>query len=227
MCPPQSLLHAHAPCRSAETAKLIDAINARQQRSRETQLSGTPRKTVTRKYWWARSDSSRAPIIASPSTKTMRRKSKGRTCRSGEFDSLCPPPNESRWPARGASHASCTLDEVSADVALDSEFDIVVRLLDTDFDEATLQALARFGPAAISPAPQFPLSLREAVNLHRLGALTGVPLAILCPIDVSAVDLQVMRDAGLGCMLLSRGATASDVARVQQRIAELPPGPIG
>ena len=125
--------------------------------------------------------------------------------------------------ARGASYASCTLDEVLAGVALDPEFDIVVRLLDTDLDEATLQALARFGPAAISPAPQFPLTLREAVNLHRLAALTDVPLAILCPIDVSADDLQVMRDAGLGCMLLSRGATASDVARIQQRIAELPP----
>jgi len=125
--------------------------------------------------------------------------------------------------ARGASYASCTLDEVLADVALDPEFDIVVRLLDTDMDEATLQALAQFDPAAISPAPQFPLSLREAVNLRRLGALTGVPLAILCPIDVSAEDLRVMRDAGLGCMLLARGATASDVATIQRRIADLPP----
>lgn len=125
--------------------------------------------------------------------------------------------------ARGASYASCTLDEVLADVALDPEFDIVVRLLDTDMDEATLQALAHFGPAAISPAPQFPLSLREAVNLQRLGALTGVPLAILCPVNVSADDLKIMREAGLGCMLLDRGATASDVATIQQRIAELPP----
>ena len=125
-----------------------------------------------------------------------------------------------KW--RGASYASCTIDEVQAEVALDPDFDIVVRLLDTDMDEATLQALARFEPAAISPALQFPLSLRDAVNLHRLGTLTGVPLAILCPIEVSSSDLEVLRDAGLGCMLLARGATPDDVAAVKQRIAELP-----
>ncbi len=124
--------------------------------------------------------------------------------------------------SRGASYASCTIDEVQAEVALDSDFDIVVRLLDTDMDEANLRALARFGPAAISPAPQFPLSLRDAANLHRLDMLTGIPLAILCPIDVSSSDLEILRDAGLGCMLLSRGATPDDVAAVKQRIAELP-----
>ncbi len=125
--------------------------------------------------------------------------------------------------SRGASYASCTIDEVRADVALDPDFDIVVRLLDTDMDEATLRALARFSPAAISPAPQFPLSLRDAVNMHRLGMVTGVPLAVLCPIDVSTTDLKVLRDAGLGCMLLDRGATQADVASVKQRIADLPP----
>lgn len=124
--------------------------------------------------------------------------------------------------SRGASYASCTLDEVRAEVALDPDFDIVVRLLDTDMDEATVRALARLRPSAISPVPQFPLSLRDAVEMHRLGMLTGIPLAILCPIDVSASDLEILRDAGLGCMLLSRGATADDVATVKRRIAELP-----
>ena len=52
--------------------------------------------------------------------------------------------------------------------------------------------------------------------------LTGIPLAILCPIDVSASDLEILRDAGLGCMLLARGATAKDVAAVKERIANLP-----
>lgn len=125
--------------------------------------------------------------------------------------------------ARGASYASCTLDEVRAEVILDSEFDVVVRLLDADMDETTVRALARLQPAAISPAPQFPLSLRDAVNLHRLSMLTGIPLAILCPIDVSASDLEILRDAGLGCMLLQRGATSDDVAAVKQRIVGLPP----
>jgi len=127
--------------------------------------------------------------------------------------------------SRGASYASCTLDEVQANVALDPGLDIVVRVPDAEIDEASARALARFRPAAIAPAPQFPLSLRDAVNLHRLGMLTGVPLAILCPIDVSASDLEIMRDAGLGCMLLSRGATADDVAAVKQHIIGLRPRP--
>ncbi|MDE2744689.1 MAG: hypothetical protein OXI41_01715 [Chloroflexota bacterium] len=124
--------------------------------------------------------------------------------------------------ARGASYASCTIDEAQADAALDPEFDIVVRLLDTDMDEATLRALARFGPTALAPAPQFPLSLRDGANMQRLQMLTGIPLAILCPIDVSASDLEILRNAGLGCMLLARGATSEDVAAVKQKIARLP-----
>ncbi|MDE2989038.1 MAG: hypothetical protein OXT70_13455 [Chloroflexota bacterium] len=127
--------------------------------------------------------------------------------------------------ARGASYASCTIDEAQADAALDPDFDIVVRLLDTDMDEATLRALARFQPTALAPAPQFPLSLRDGANMQRLQMLTGIPLAILCPIDVSASDLKILRDAGLGCMLLSRGATPDDVAAVKQRILGLPPRP--
>lgn len=125
--------------------------------------------------------------------------------------------------SRGASYASCTIDEAQAEAVLDPDFDIVVRLLDTDMDEAALRALTRFGPAALSPAPQFPLSLRDGANLQRLQMLTGIPLAILCPIDVSASDLEVLRDAGLGCMLLTRGATPDDVAAVKQRILGLPP----
>ncbi|MDE2968440.1 MAG: hypothetical protein OXS30_13260 [Chloroflexota bacterium] len=127
--------------------------------------------------------------------------------------------------ARGASYASCTINEAQAEVALDPDFDIVVRLLDTDMDEATLRALARFRPTALAPAPQFPLSLRDAANMQRLRMLTGIPLAILCPIEVTASDLEIMRDAGLGCMLLARGATSDDVAAVKQRIADLPDRP--
>ena len=124
--------------------------------------------------------------------------------------------------SRGASHVSCTLDEARAEVVLDPDFDVVVRLLDTDLDEATVRALARLGPAAISPAPQFPLSLRDAVDMNRLGMLTGIPLAIVCPIDVSSSDLEILRDAGMGCMMVPRGATPDDVAAVKQRIVNLP-----
>lgn len=129
--------------------------------------------------------------------------------------------------SRGASYASCTLDEVQAEVALHTDFDIVVRLLDTDLDEGTLRSLTRFGPTALSPAPQFPLNLHDAANMQRLAMLTGIPLAILCPIDVSASDLQILRDAGLGCMLLHRGATSDDVAAVKQRNASRPERTVG
>lgn len=124
--------------------------------------------------------------------------------------------------SRGASWVSCTLDELQAEVALDPEFDFVVRLLETDMDESSFRALARMGPAAISPAPQFPLSLRDAVNVHRLATITGIPLAIICSVEVSASDLEILRDAGLGLLALPRGATPDDVAAVKRRIAELP-----
>ena len=124
--------------------------------------------------------------------------------------------------SRGASYVSCTLEEIRADVALGSGLDLFVRLMNADMDEATLRALARLEPVAIAAIPQFPLSLGDAVRLHRLGMITGVPLATPCPVDVSSGDLEVLRDAGLGSMLLPRGATADDVAAVKQRLANLP-----
>ena len=58
--------------------------------------------------------------------------------------------------SRGASYASCTLDEVQANVALDPGLDIVVRVLDAEIDEASargvgpLQASRNRACAAVS-----------------------------------------------------------------------------
>lgn len=204
-------------------ANLIDAINARQRRSRETQavgdsvedrepevLVGTIGFVEGPDHCIAFNQSDLAEI------------EQGDVRLWGVRFTVLTADRVQEGKSRGASYASCTMDEVRAEVILDPDFDIVVRLLDSDMDEATLRALARFGPAAISPAPRFPLSLRDATNMHRLNMLTGVPLAILCPVDVTDNDLEILRDAGLGCMLLARGATPDDVAAVKQRIAALP-----
>ena len=204
-------------------ANLIDAINARQRRSRETQavgdsvedrepevLVGTIGFVEGADHCIAFNESDVAEI------------EQGDVAIWGVRFTVLTADRVQEAKSRGASYASCTIDEVQAEVTLDPDFDIVVRLLDADLDEATLRALSLFGPAAISPAPQFPLSLRDGANMQRLRMLTGIPLAILCPLDVSASDLEVLRDAGLGCMLLARGATSDDVAAVKQRIAALP-----
>lgn len=122
----------------------------------------------------------------------------------------------------GAAYVAFDVDSGMADAALDEDIDYVVRLSDTRIDEPDARALATLRPTVIAPQVSFPLSLRSALDLRRLSLLTSSPLGAICPSDISAGDLQALRDAGVAAILIEAGATAEDVSSVRQLVAGLP-----
>ena len=123
---------------------------------------------------------------------------------------------------RGAAFAAFELDGARADALLEEDMDFVLRLHDSDIDESHARALASLRPAAVGLTADFPLSLTAALSLRRVSALVGAPLGMHCPSDVSAADLEVLRDCGVAVVVLGSGVSAEGVAAVKQRVADLP-----
>ncbi len=122
----------------------------------------------------------------------------------------------------GAAFVSFELDGARADALLDEEVDYVVRLGDLRIDEADARALGSLRPAELAVEVEFPVGLSAILELRRLALLTSVPLGVKCPTDVSAGDIEALRDSGVAVFVLDRHVTADDVAAVKQRIVELP-----
>ena len=105
---------------------------------------------------------------------------------------------------------------------LDEEMDYVVRLPDPRIDEADARALGSLRPAEIAVAVQFPLSLKAVLDIRRLALFASAPLGTVCPSDISAGDIEALRDSGVAVLVLAPGASAEDVVAVKRRIADLP-----
>ena len=123
---------------------------------------------------------------------------------------------------RGASFVSFVLDGARADAMLDEEMDYVVRLPGPRIDEVDARALGSLRPAEIAVPLQFPLSLQAVLDIRRLALFASVPMGTVCPTDISAGDIEALRDSGVALLALAQGASAEDVAAVKQRIADLP-----
>ena len=124
--------------------------------------------------------------------------------------------------ARGAAFVAFELDGARADAMLDEELDYVVRLRDRRIDEGEARALGGMRPAVIAAEVEFPLSLTSALELRRLAMFSAAPLGIISPSDVSAGDIDALREAGVAALLLVEGASADDVAAVRERVLALP-----
>ncbi len=122
----------------------------------------------------------------------------------------------------GASFVSFELEGARADALLDEDVDYVVRLSDLRIDEADARALGSLRPAELAVEVEFPVVLSAILQLRRLALLTSVPLGVKCPTDVSAGDIEALRDSGVAVFVLDRDVSPDDVAAVKQRIAELP-----
>ncbi len=123
---------------------------------------------------------------------------------------------------RGASFVSFELDGARADAMLDEEMDYVVRLGDLRIEEADARALGSLRPAEIAIAVEFPVSLNAVLNIRRLALFASAPLGVKCPTDISAGDIEALRDSGVAVFVLDEGASSDDVAAVKQRIIDLP-----
>ncbi len=123
---------------------------------------------------------------------------------------------------RGAAFVSFVLEGARADAMLDEDIDYVVRLPGPRIDEADARALGSMGPAEIAVPLQFPLSLQSVLDVRRLALFASVPMGTVCPTDISAGDIEALRDSGFALLALAPGASADDVAAVKQRILDLP-----
>lgn len=122
----------------------------------------------------------------------------------------------------GAAFVSFDLDGARADAMLDEDVDYVVRLGDLRLDEADARALGSLRPAELAVEVEFPVGLGAILELRRLALLTSAPIGVKCPTDISAGDIESLRDSGVAVFVLDRGVSADDVAAVKQRIADLP-----
>ena len=123
---------------------------------------------------------------------------------------------------RGAAFVSFELEGARADGLLDEEMDYVVRLGDLRLDEADARALGSLRPAEIAVEVEFPVALGTVLDLRRLALFASAPMGVKCPNDISAGDIEALRDSGVAVFVLGPGASADDVAAVKQRIADLP-----
>lgn len=122
----------------------------------------------------------------------------------------------------GAAFISFDLDGARADAMLDEDLDYVVRLGDLRIAEADARALGSLRPAELAVEVEFPVGLGAILELRRLALLTSAPLGVKCPTDVSAGDIEALRDSGVAVFVLDRDVSSDDIAAVKQRIADLP-----
>lgn len=123
---------------------------------------------------------------------------------------------------RGAAFVSFELDDARADGLLDEDMDYVVRLADLRIEEADARALGSLRPAEIAVDVEFPVGLGTILNLRRLAMFASVPMGVKCPNDISAGDIEALRDSGVAVLVLGPNASADDIAAVRQRVADLP-----
>ncbi len=123
---------------------------------------------------------------------------------------------------RGASFVSFTLEGALAAAMLDEEMDYVVRLSDLRIDEADARALGSLRPAELAVTVELPVSLSAVLDLRRLALFVSAPIGVKCPSDISAGDIEALRDSGVAVLALDAGASPDDVAAVKRRIVDLP-----
>lgn len=121
----------------------------------------------------------------------------------------------------GAAFATIWLEYSRAEALLDEQMDYVIRVPHTRLEDSDARALAGLRPTLVSPNVEFPLRMRGLLELRRMWLLTGAGLGIIVPPDISAQDLELLRDAGVVSIVIEH-ASAEEVAAVKARVAGLP-----
>lgn len=121
----------------------------------------------------------------------------------------------------GAAFAAIWLEYSRAEALLDDQMDYVIRVPHTRLEDSDARALAGLRPTLVSPNVEFPLRMRGLLELRRMGLLTGSALGATVPPDISAQDLELLRDSGVVSVLIEQ-ANAEEIAAVKARVAGLP-----
>jgi hypothetical protein len=107
--------------------------------------------------------------------------------------------------------------------AVDNDSMGQVLAVTNDMEEATLRALGPLGLDALflkRPAGRMTLALQ--VDLARLAMLSGAPLLVNSPADISTGELRVLRDSGAAGLIASENTTTDELRALGERLREVP-----
>jgi len=127
----------------------------------------------------------------------------------------------------GCDFVASSLDGTAAE-AVDGEKMGHVLAITSDMEEGTLRALGPLGlDALFLKRPAGPMTLALQVELSRLAMLSGTPLLVNSPADISTGELRVLRDAGAAAVIAADLTSADDLRSLGERLREIPPKPRG
>ncbi|MDZ7727067.1 MAG: hypothetical protein U5Q44_02090 [Dehalococcoidia bacterium] len=123
----------------------------------------------------------------------------------------------------GADFVASPLDGTVAD-AVDTERMGQVVAVTGDIEEGTLRALSNLDlDALFVKRPGGRMTLQQQVELARLTMLSGSPLLVSSPAEITASELRVLRDAGAVAVVAADGATADEIKGLGERLREVKP----
>lgn len=129
--------------------------------------------------------------------------------------------------AKGLIDAGCdfvasSLEGTSAE-AVDNEKMGQVLAVTSDMEEGTLRALGPLGlDALFLKRPAGPMTLALQVELARLSMLSGTPLLVNAPADISTAELRVLRDTGAAAIIAADLTSVDDLRSLGERLREVP-----
>ena len=121
----------------------------------------------------------------------------------------------------GAAFVTIWMEYARADALLDEQMDYVIRVPQTRVEDSDARALGSLRPTLVVPNLSFPLRMPGLLELRRTTLLTGAALGAIAPADVSASDLELLRDSGVVAILIDH-ADAEQLAQIKERVAALP-----
>lgn len=126
------------------------------------------------------------------------------------------------------AEAGCVFVVVDPDKALAAEAaheDLgIVIPVDLNAEHRDLQTLSRLDlEAVVVPEEIGDISLARQASLHRAAALTGRPLLVKTAATIGEAELAVLRDSGVGAVLVPDSASAKAVKDLVRRIESLEP----
>ncbi len=149
-------------------------------------------------------------------------KASGRADRGGaRLDSLDEATTDA-LKAAGALFVVCAPANTKAS-AVDTDNLGFIAVVDLDLDEQTLKALAGLGLDALAiPATTVPETLADQLAIVRLAQLGGAPVIAPVTAGATAAQLRVLRDSGVGLVVVA-GASAPEITTLVAAIKALPP----
>lgn len=91
-------------------------------------------------------------------------------------------------------------------------------------EDNTLRALAPLGlDGLFVQRAHGPMKLSEQLGLVRLSSFSSTGLVVTVDLAASAADLRVLRDSGAVAIVAPEGATAADLASLNERLRSVPP----